>query len=113
MISVQVTTSAMAQLWSTKLIQIMGNREHTFHLHTNCMMMYRNITVYCKDHTKQIHCVVKCSILMKKQVALGTVSTMLYKVKNNENSQPVNCIPHMQRTHGINKIFNPGKYLYS
>jgi len=68
-------------------MQIMGNRKHTLHLHTkaNYMMMYRTIIVYCKDHTEQIYCVVKCSILMKKQVALATVSTMLYTVKNNEN----------------------------
>lgn len=81
-ISVQVTASVMAQLWSTKLMQIMGSRKHTFHLHTktNCMMMYRNIIFYCKDHTKQIQCVVKCSILMKKQVTLGTVCTTLYMV---------------------------------
>jgi hypothetical protein len=50
------------------------------------MMMYRNIIVYCKDNTKQIHCAVKCNTIMKKQVTLGTVSTTLYKVKNNENN---------------------------
>jgi len=68
-------------------MQIMGNRKHTLQLHTKTkyMMMYSTSIVYCKDHTKQIYCVVKCSILMKKQVALETVSTMLYKVKNNEN----------------------------
>jgi hypothetical protein len=49
-------------------------------------MMYRNIIVYCEDHTKQIQCVVKCSTLMEKQVALGTVSTMVNMVKNNENN---------------------------
>jgi hypothetical protein len=50
------------------------------------MMMYRNTNAYCKDHTKQIYCVIKCSTLLKKQVALGTVSTVFYKVKSNEKT---------------------------